>query len=103
MLERLRPRAVVETEYNEEQYAELARGGTDIVVDDSPIACWFANKLPGLRVAARLPDTRSRYAMMFANGSPLRSVLDEALEGLELDGTAPASRRKWFGDESLLV
>jgi L-cystine transport system substrate-binding protein len=101
--ERLAPGSVVETEYNEEMYAELARGGTDVVVDDSPIAAHFARTLPGLRVAARLPDTRSHYAMMVAKRSALREVVDVALEGLESDGSAPASRRKWFGDSSLSV
>jgi hypothetical protein len=35
--------------------------------------------------------------------SALREVVDVALEGLESDESAPASRRKWLGDSSLSV
>jgi ABC-type amino acid transport substrate-binding protein len=84
-------------DYNTETYDALADGRADVVVDDSPIAAYFVNERPGLRVLGNLPKTDSHYAMMFAKGSALRQPIDAAIESLEADGTLEQSRQRWFG------
>jgi glutamine transport system substrate-binding protein len=95
---RLRPSRVTTFEYNRETYDALAGGEADAVVDDSPIAAWFARQDPRLRVVKTLPGTESHYAMMFARGSELRSRMDAALLALEEEGALERLRRKWFTD-----
>jgi ABC-type amino acid transport substrate-binding protein len=95
--ERLEPAAVQTFEYNAETYEALVDGRAEAVVDDSPIAAWFASERDGLRLAGELPGTASRYAMVFAKGSPLRAVLDTELERIESEGRLEEWRRRWFG------
>jgi ABC-type amino acid transport substrate-binding protein len=93
---RLRPSRVTTFEYNRETYDALARGEAEAVVDDSPIAAWFAKEDSRLRVLTMLPGTESHYAMMFARGNELRTRVDGALRTLEEEGELDRLRRRWF-------
>ena len=82
---------------NTEQYAALAAGAVDAVVDDAPIAGHFARTTPGLTVIASLPGTEAHYAFVVApDNETLRRALDRALVRLERDGTLARLRQQWL-------
>ena len=88
------------SESNEELYALLAAGRLDAVIDDSPIARWFAHCVPGLQFAGVLPGTEAAYAIMVRKGNnKLRAEINRALEEMTKDGTRRALLRRWFGDD----
>jgi len=92
------PTAKVRTfELNTEQYAALASGAVDAVIDDAPIAGHFARSTPGVTVVAALPGTRAHYAFVVApDRETLRVALDSALMELETDGTLSRLRQTWM-------
>ncbi len=95
--EQLEPSAVHTFEYNAETYDALLDGRADVVVDDSPIAGWFASERDDLRLVGDLPGTGSHYAMVFAKDSPLRAPVDAEIERLDADGALAEWRRAWLG------
>lgn len=81
---------------NTDQYAALANGTVDAVIDDAPIAGHFARVTPGLTVAAALPGTEGQYAFVVApDNEALRAALDLVLAGLETDGTLARLAQEW--------
>ena len=95
--ERFAPSEVLTFEYNADTYEALRDRRADAVVDDSPIAAWFVGEIDGLRYLHSLPGTESHYAMMFAQGSPLRAAPDAEVERLDAAGTLSTWKRRWFG------
>ncbi len=86
------------SESNEKLYASLAVGELDVVIDDSPIAQYFANSMPGLRFTGVLPETAGCYAIMVRKGNhTLRAEINTALGEMERDGTLQTFLSKWFG------
>jgi len=95
--EQLDPSQVLLTEFNDEAYAALRNGAASGLVDDSPIATWFVEQEPGLRIAGSVPGTRSSYAMVFRRSNDeLASAIDASLEELVADGTLEVLRNRWF-------
>jgi polar amino acid transport system substrate-binding protein len=84
------------SESNQTLYAALAAGHLDAVVDDAPIAAYFAHEVPGLQVAGELADTAAAYAIMVRKGNDaLRVTIDAALNAMEQDGTLQQLRSRW--------
>jgi ABC-type amino acid transport substrate-binding protein len=81
---------------NTDQYAALANGAVDAVIDDAPIAGHFARVTPGLTVGAALPGTEAHYAFVVApDNELLRVALDRVLAELETDGTLARLVQEW--------
>lgn len=88
------------SESNEELYTRLSLGELDAVVDDSPIAEWFARQVPGLWIAGRLLGTEGQYAVMVRKGdAALRDAVNGVLAELKADGTWESLYRRWFDEE----
>ena len=88
---------VHEFHLNTEQYAALASGTVDALIDDAPIAGHFARITPGVTVVGSLPGTQAHYAFAVASDrTRLRGALDESLMALETDGTLARLRRVWL-------
>ncbi len=85
---------------NVDAYSALRQGDLDAVVDDSPIAAHFVTAIPGLKLARTFEGTEARYGLVFAKGSALRAVVNEAMAAMRADGSFAAFERKWFGKES---
>jgi ABC-type amino acid transport substrate-binding protein len=84
---------------NTTQYDALAHGQVDAVIDDYPIACYFARSKPGLRVVTALAGTEAQYAFVFApDNNILRDAVNEALRMVKADGTLTGLNRKWITD-----
>jgi ABC-type amino acid transport substrate-binding protein len=94
----LKPSSVRRFHFNDAAYHDLQAGELDAVVDDSPIAKYFAKNVPGLRRPIAIGGTDSCYAIIIhkENGE-LREKIDAALRSLEADGTSSSLRSKWFG------
>jgi polar amino acid transport system substrate-binding protein len=84
---------------NTAQYDALAHGQVDAVIDDAPIAGYFARSRAGLRVGTALPGTEAQYAFVFAcDNTGLRDAVNEALRLVKADGTWARLRREWLAD-----
>jgi polar amino acid transport system substrate-binding protein len=89
------PAAVSES--NEELYEALAGGELDAVVDDSPVARYFADLKPGLRYMGPLEGTEGAYAIMVQKGNrELRGRINEALASMDMEGFLREIRGRWL-------
>lgn len=90
--------AVVRTfDLNVEAYQVLRDRGVDAVVDDRPIADYFARSVEGLGQASPLAGTGFKYGLVFARGNDrLRGAVNQALAELKADGTWEQFYRRWF-------
>lgn len=87
------------SESNDELYAALARQEIAAVVDDSPIAAYFARTVPGLRYSGPLSASDAEYAMVTRRGNnALRLRLDEQIAAMQNNGTLEAFRSRWLDD-----
>lgn len=87
------------SESNDEIYASLSRREIDLVVDDSPIAAYFARLVPGLRVAGALPESEAAYACMVKKGnSALKHAINATLIEMEAEGLQRSIRERWLGE-----
>jgi polar amino acid transport system substrate-binding protein len=92
------PASVREDESNDVLYDALRRGELDALVDDSPIASWFSQHVPGLRLAATISGTGAGYAIMVRKGNTgLRDELNATLAAMREDGTLERLRTRWMG------
>ncbi len=86
-------------DFNTDAYAALQAGDVDAVIDDRPIATYFVNSLPHLKIAKVIEGTESHYALMVAKGNDrLREAFDKALRELRAEGSLAEIGRSWFGD-----
>lgn len=84
-------------ESNDEMYAALAADRLDAVIDDSPIATYYAHKIPGLRYVGELQNTDGAYAIMVRKGNTeLVSAINEKLAEMDRDGTLAELHARWF-------
>lgn len=87
------------SESNDDLYTALKQGKVDSVIDDSPIARYFSESLPGLRVAGILPKTEGAYAIMLRKGNTrLRDELNRLLDEMEREGSIRRLVQQWLGD-----
>jgi|SRR5215813_8395821 len=92
--------SIMLSESNEELYSALSHSRIDAVIDDSPIARYFARIVPGLRFAGSVPESESGYAIALKKGNArLREILDAAITALEADGTLQQIRKRWLAEE----
>jgi ABC-type amino acid transport substrate-binding protein len=93
------PASIRLSESNNELYLALRNGEIDAVIDDSPIAAYFARIVPGLRMAGVVPGTDAVYAIMIRKGNhPLRYALNAVLSDMESDGTLQRFQEQWLGN-----
>jgi ABC-type amino acid transport substrate-binding protein len=93
----LKPSLVRKFHFNDEAYDNLKAGEVDAVVDDSPIAQYFARSAPGLRQPIAIGGTDSCYGIIVRKeNTELRDKLNAALKSLEADGTSSGLRSKWL-------
>jgi ABC-type amino acid transport substrate-binding protein len=91
------PASKLWSESNNELYSALKDSDIDAVVDDSPIAAYFARIVPGLRMAGVLPGTDAVYAIMIRKGNhPLRHALNDVLGAMESDGCLRVFQERWL-------
>ena len=92
--------SIVLSESNEELYSALSESRIDAVIDDSPIARYFARIVQGLRFAGIVPGSEGGYAIVLKKGNArLREILDTVITGLEADGTLQQIWKRWFAEE----
>jgi polar amino acid transport system substrate-binding protein len=97
---RLRASRIRTFDFNTDAYAALAAGDVDAVIDDRPIATYFARSRPGLEITRVIEGTESHYALMFAKGNDgLREAMNRALAELRADGSYERIHGTWFGEE----
>lgn len=79
-------------------YRALLDGTADAVVFDAPVILYFAEHEGKGRVqTAGAVFRKEDYGIVFAEGSPLRKKVDEALLELRENGTYAQIYQKWFG------
>jgi ABC-type amino acid transport substrate-binding protein len=82
--------------FNTEIYAALTQGYVDAVLDDSPIAGYFAS-LHDLGIAT-VPGSDTGYALMLQKESTLRQPVNDVLTALKSDGMYARMYGRWFSD-----
>lgn len=97
----VQPRRITLYDMNADAYAALAARDVDAVIDDLPIASWFARN-PHLAVVSTIPGTEAQYALMLAPGNAaLRTAIDDVLSRLQQDGRYAAMYTRWIGPSAL--
>jgi polar amino acid transport system substrate-binding protein len=87
---------VVTFDLNTEAYQALQSGQVDAVIDDSPIAGYFAKSLH-LRAAEAIAGTEAQYGLLFRKGNTaLRQAVNKALAEIRADGTYETIRQAWL-------
>ncbi len=82
---------------NVDQYGALRRGDVDAVVDDEPIAAYFARAAPDILCVRSIPGTRFEYGIVVArDNDPLRTAVNGALAAMRKDGTLSKLKRRWL-------
>ena len=95
--EHLQAKSVVTFDLNTDTYQALKDRQVDAVIDDSPIAEYFAKSL-GLEFVSNIPGTEAQYGLLFRKGNRLlQQAVNDVLEEIQLDGTYESIQRKWLG------
>jgi polar amino acid transport system substrate-binding protein len=82
----------------DDAYQALLGGTADAVVFDAPVVLYFAEHDGKGRVETAGGVFRKEdYGIVFAEGSPLRKRVDQALLELRENGTYAQIYQKWFG------
>jgi len=82
---------------NVHQYNGLRDRLVDLVVDDKPIAGYFARAIPGLALGPELPGTEFQYGIVVGRGNTaLRATIDSGLDELRADGTLALLSKRWL-------
>ncbi|WP_276090578.1 ABC transporter substrate-binding protein [Pedobacter sp. JY14-1] len=90
---------MVHAETNKELYRKLQAGKIDLLIDDSPIAGGFLQKIKNLKVGLYLPGTDSQYAIAMRKGDiQLKDQFNSVLSLLKENGTYQEIYKKWFTD-----
>lgn len=82
---------------NQPAYDGLRTRQIELVIDDEPIARWYAGNTPGLRFGGVIPDTRMSYGLMFSPANPeLQHAVNAVLRDLRTSGILDQLRRATF-------
>lgn len=73
----------------------LAAGQVDAVIHEYPVSKYAERSRRNLAVVETI-TTGKNYGFAFPKGSALKSRVNEALDGIERDGTYARIYRKWF-------
>jgi ABC-type amino acid transport substrate-binding protein len=61
-----------------------------------PVAAWLAQRTPGLRIVAQVPDDPQPLGIGFNRSNPaLATAVDSALAEIRRDGTYESLVHKW--------
>lgn len=71
-------------------------GRIDAGIGDLEAVAYYVKDKPNL-VGAIVAPTGQQYGLPCRKGDPFRNELEQALEGLKLDGTLAELHEKWFG------
>lgn len=97
---RCRPGVVHAFDLNVDAYQALRDRRVDAIIDDRPIADYFARSVEGLREASPLAGTALKYGLVFARGNDrLRGAVNRALAELRADGSWNRFYLRWFSQE----
>ena len=81
----------------DQAYLEVATGGADAAMHDTPNVLYYVKTAGNGRVKAVGPDVKAaQYGIAFPEGSPLRNKVNVALLKMMEDGSYAELYRKWF-------
>lgn len=84
----------------DQAYLEVATGGADAAMHDTPNVLYYIKTAGNGRVKAVGPDVKAaQYGIAFPQGSKLRDKVNVALLEMMEDGSYAALYRKWFDSE----
>ena len=67
------------------------------LVTDTPTAQYISSsEIPGSIMVAQFPSTGEHYGLLFSQGNPLVSCVNQALAKLKSDGTLQALQQKYL-------
>ncbi len=96
-VEKLNAKKVVKFPNIDQAYLEVATGGADAAMHDTPNVLYYIKTAGNGRVKAVGPDVQAaQYGIAFPQGSPLRDKVNIALLKMMEDGTYAKLYRKWF-------
>ncbi|HKJ66072.1 MAG TPA: transporter substrate-binding domain-containing protein, partial [Desulfopila sp.] len=82
----------------DQAYLEVATGGADAAMHDTPNVLYYIKTAGKDRVKAVGPDVKAAYyGIGFQQGSPLRDKVNVALLEMMEDGEYDQLYKKWFG------
>jgi glutamine transport system substrate-binding protein len=98
-VESLNPKKVVKFPNIDQAYLEVATGGADAAMHDTPNVLYYIKTAGKGRVKAVGPDVKAaQYGIAFPQGSALRDKVNVALLKMMEDGTYAKLYEKWFGE-----
>jgi len=98
-VEKLNPKKVVKFPNIDQAYLEVATGGADAAMHDTPNVLYYIKTAGKGRVKAVGPDVKAaQYGIAFPQGSALRDKVNVALLKMMEDGTYDKLYEKWFGE-----
>ncbi|HUC18880.1 MAG TPA: transporter substrate-binding domain-containing protein [Acetobacteraceae bacterium] len=75
---------------------DLEAGRITAVMKVAPVAAYFARRMPGLRIAAQVPDDPQPLGIGFAKNEPvLEAAVNDALASMRADGTLAKLAKRW--------
>jgi ABC-type amino acid transport substrate-binding protein len=75
---------------------DLAAGRISAVMKVYPVAAWLAQRTPGLRIVAQVPDDPQPLGIGFNRNNPaLATAVDAALAEIQRDGSYASLVHKW--------
>ena len=96
-VESLEPKKIVKFPNIDQAYLEVATGGADAAMHDTPNVLYYIKEAGNGRVKAVGPDVKAaQYGIAFPQGSPLRDKVNIALLQMMEDGAYAKLYRKWF-------
>jgi glutamine transport system substrate-binding protein len=99
-VETLGAKKVVKFPNIDQAYLEVATGGADAAMHDTPNVLYYIKTAGQGRVKAVGPDVKAaQYGIAFPQGSELREKVNIALLQMMEDGTYAALYKKWFDAE----
>jgi len=99
-VEKLGAKKIVKFPNIDQAYLEVATGGADAAMHDTPNVLYYIKTAGNGRVKAVGPDVQAaQYGIAFPQGSELRDKVNVALLKMMEDGTYAELYKKWFDAE----
>ncbi|HXL55549.1 MAG TPA: transporter substrate-binding domain-containing protein, partial [Chitinophagaceae bacterium] len=93
---------IVLSDTNDELYQKVNDGAIDLLIDDTPIAGAFVQKISKLKVCMFLPNSQSHYAIALKKGNiDLKKQINKVLSVLKQNGRYNAIYNRWFHEIEL--
>jgi ABC-type amino acid transport substrate-binding protein len=78
----------------------VSQGRADAVITDAPVAGYYVQHLPGLKVLPTPLNEGQPIGVVLPLKTTLQQQVDGALAAMESDGTLPKMRQTWFGNSA---